>query len=182
MATASTGLPEHHVAHHFDSAEQEFDSVKTGMWLFLASEIMMFGALFVGALLFHTLHHGGFAEGAAHLDWKLGTVNTFFLLTSGLTMGLAVIAAILALAGKPRWAIVPGVVELALITFTFVSLYSRLSDLGSSTAAQLEGNPFKEIAGAMVKTIGFSWGWVSLYIGALMTTFHAPLVRLISRR
>ena len=30
MATASTGLPEHHVAHHFDSAEQEFDSVKTG--------------------------------------------------------------------------------------------------------------------------------------------------------
>jgi cytochrome c oxidase subunit 3 len=102
MATASTGLPEHHVAHHFDSAEQEFDSVKTGMWLFLASEIMMFGALFVGALLFHTLHHGGFAEGAAHLDWKLGTVNTFFLLTSGLTMGLAVIAAQSSQQGKVR--------------------------------------------------------------------------------
>jgi cytochrome c oxidase subunit 3 len=92
MATA-TGLPEHHVAHHFDSAEQEFDSAKTGMWLFLASEIMMFGALFVGALLFHTLHHGGFAEGAAHLDWRMGAINTFFLLTSGLTMGLAVVAA-----------------------------------------------------------------------------------------
>ncbi|MBN8996948.1 MAG: hypothetical protein J0H63_10805 [Rhizobiales bacterium] len=96
-------------------------------------------------------------------------------------IGLAVIAAILALAGRPRWAIVPGILELALITFTFLSLYSRLSDLAPQTAAQLEGNPFKEIAGAMVKTIGFSWGWVPLYIGALMTTFHAPLVRLISR-
>ncbi|MDB5102453.1 MAG: Cytochrome c oxidase polypeptide [Fibrobacteres bacterium] len=93
MATASTGLPEHHVAHHFDSADQEFDSVKTGMWLFLASEIMMFGALFVGALVFMTLHPAAFREGAHHLDWRMGAINTFFLLTSGLTMGLAVIAA-----------------------------------------------------------------------------------------
>lgn len=93
MASATTGLPEHHVAHHFDSAEQEFDSVKTGMWLFLASEIMMFGALFVGALIFLTLHPTAFNEGSNSLNWQLGAVNTFFLLTSGLTMGLAVIAA-----------------------------------------------------------------------------------------
>ncbi len=91
--TATTGLPEHHVAHHFDSAQQEFDSNKMGMWLFLASEIMMFGALFVGALIFHTLHPAAFNEGSQHLDWRMGTINTFFLLTSGLTMGLAVIAA-----------------------------------------------------------------------------------------
>jgi cytochrome c oxidase subunit III len=93
MATQTTGLPEHHVAHHFDSADQEFDSVKTGMWLFLASEIMMFGALFVGALVFLTLQPAAFAEGSHHLDWRMGSINTFFLLTSGLTMGLAVIAA-----------------------------------------------------------------------------------------
>jgi cytochrome c oxidase subunit 3 len=105
MATA-TGLPEHHVAHHFDSSEQEFDSAKTGMWLFLASEIMMFGALFVGALLFHTLHPGGFAEGSAHLDWRMGAINTFFLLTSGLTMGLAVVAAQKGEQGKVRMNII----------------------------------------------------------------------------
>ncbi len=93
MATAHTGLKEHEVAHHFDSLEQEFESAKTGMWLFLASEIMMFGALFVGALIFHTLHPAAFAEGSQHLNWHMGAVNTFFLLTSGLTMGLAVIAA-----------------------------------------------------------------------------------------
>src|SRR3954471_21894281 len=93
MATAFTGLPEHHVAHHFDSADQEFDSAKTGMWLFLASEIMMFGGLFVGALVFLTLHPVAFQEGSHHLDWRMGAINTFFLLTSGLTMGLAVHAA-----------------------------------------------------------------------------------------
>lgn len=89
-AKSASGLIEHEVAHHFDSLEQEFDSHKLGMWLFLASEIMMFGALFVGALVFLTLYPDAFHEGSRHLDWKLGAVNTFFLLTSGLTMGLAV--------------------------------------------------------------------------------------------
>ena len=94
MAKAATdGLIVRETAHHFDSAEQEFDSVKTGMWLFLASEIMMFGGLFVGCILFITLHNEAFREGARHLDWRLGTLNTFFLLTSGLTMGLALHAA-----------------------------------------------------------------------------------------
>lgn len=92
-AKTAGGLQEHEVAHHFDSAEQEFDSVKTGMWLFLASEIMMFGALLGGVVLFLTLHNGAFREGSQHLDWRMGSLNTFFLLTSGLTMGLAVWAA-----------------------------------------------------------------------------------------
>ncbi len=102
MATAHNGLQEHEVAHHFDSLEQEFDSAKTGMWLFLASEIMMFGALFVGALIFHTLHPAAFTEGSRHLQWGMGAINTFFLLTSGLTMGLAVYAAQQAQQGKVR--------------------------------------------------------------------------------
>ena len=89
----SAGLQEHEVAHHFDSLEQEFDSNRMGMWLFLASEIMMFGGLFVGAIWFMTIHPQAFSEGSHHLDWRMGTLNTFFLLTSGLTMGLAVFAA-----------------------------------------------------------------------------------------
>jgi hypothetical protein len=97
-------------------------------------------------------------------------------------MGFAVIAAVLALAGKPRWAVVPGILELALITFTFVSLYTRLSDLGPAADAQLEGNPFKDVAGAIVRSAGFSWGWVPLYLGALMTTFNGPLARLVTRK
>ena len=42
---------------------------------------------------FLTLHTEAFREGSHHLDWRMGAINTFFLLTSGLTMGLAVFAA-----------------------------------------------------------------------------------------
>lgn len=108
-SAATGGLKEHEVAHHFDSAEQEFDSIKTGMWLFMASEIMMFGALFVGAILFLTLHTAAFREGAHHLDWRLGTLNTFFLLTSGLTMGLAVVSAQNGKQGNVRLALIASI-------------------------------------------------------------------------
>ncbi len=102
LASASSGLKTHEVAHHFDDLDQEFDSHKTGMWLFLASEIMMFGALFVGLIIFMTRWPGAYHEGSSHLDWRLGTVNTFFLLTSGLTMALAAYYAQQSNQGKVR--------------------------------------------------------------------------------
>lgn len=80
---------EHEVPHHFDDLEQEFESHKMGMWLFLASEIMMFGALLVGGFILLYRFPGAFAEGRAHLDLGMGALNTFFLLTSGFTMALA---------------------------------------------------------------------------------------------
>jgi cytochrome c oxidase subunit III len=99
---SSSGLKEHEVAHHFDDLEQEFESHKTGMWLFLASEIMMFGGLFVGLIIFMTRWPEAYREGSLHLDWKLGAVNTFFLLTSGLTMALAAYHAQQSNQGKVR--------------------------------------------------------------------------------
>lgn len=96
-------------------------------------------------------------------------------------IGLAVVAAVLALLGKTRWSAVVGILELALIAFTFVTLYTRIADLGASTEAQLEGNPFKGLAGAMARSIGFSWAWVPLFVGAGMTAACRPLARLIRR-
>ena len=86
---AATTLQEHEVAHHFDDLEQEFESHRFGMWLFMASEIMMFGALLVGGLFLLYLHPDAFAESRLHLDWRLGALNTFFLLTGGFTMARA---------------------------------------------------------------------------------------------
>jgi cytochrome c oxidase subunit III len=100
--SSSTALKEHEFAHHFDDAKQEFESNNTGMWLFLASEIMMFGALFVGCLVFRTLHPAAFHAGSLHLNWQLGTLNTFFLLTSGYTMAMAVYQGQQANQGKVR--------------------------------------------------------------------------------
>jgi cytochrome c oxidase subunit 3 len=89
MSVQATAPKEHEVAHHFDDLEQEFQSHRMGMWLFLASEIMMFGALLVGGFILMYRFPEAFAQGRAHLDWRLGAINTFFLLTSGFTMALA---------------------------------------------------------------------------------------------
>lgn len=61
---------------------------KLGMWWFLASEIMIFGGLIVTYVLFRVAH-GGWADQAAHVNWRLGALNTLVLVTSSLTMILA---------------------------------------------------------------------------------------------
>lgn len=81
---------EHHVAHHFDSSDQEFTSAQLGMWLFLAQEVLFFSALFVAYAVFKYLYPEMFVEGASHLNWKMGALNTCFLVTSSFTMVMGV--------------------------------------------------------------------------------------------
>ena len=64
---------------------------KVGVWWFLASEIMVFGGLISAYVLFRVAH-GGWAEQAAHVNWRLGALNTLVLVTSSLTMILALSA------------------------------------------------------------------------------------------
>src|SRR4026207_1469813 len=80
----------HHHAHHFASAEDEFEASKQGMWVFLVTEVLMFGGLFVAYTIFRGMVPEMFHEGAHHLDMKLGAINTVVLITSSLTMVLAV--------------------------------------------------------------------------------------------
>ena len=89
MSTANT---HHHksLAHHFKTLDQQFDAAKLGVWLFLCTEILMFGGLFVGYIIFHSIYPEMFAEGAKHLDWRLGATNTVVLLASSLTMALGI--------------------------------------------------------------------------------------------
>lgn len=82
----------HHHAHHFESAEHEFLSAKQGMWLFLVTEVLMFGGLFVGYTIFRGMYSDMFHEAHHMLDWKMGALNTIVLITSSLTMVLAVSA------------------------------------------------------------------------------------------
>lgn len=80
----------HHFAHHFKNAEHEYQSSKEGIWLFMVTEILMFGGLFVGYSIMHALYPTMFAEGASHLDWRLGSINTVVLILSSLTMALGI--------------------------------------------------------------------------------------------
>jgi cytochrome c oxidase subunit III len=85
-------MPERHaaLAPQFDSLEQQHETATLGMWVFLATELMLFGALFTGYTVYRFLYPAGFAEGSHHLDVVLGTINTVVLITSSLTMALAV--------------------------------------------------------------------------------------------
>lgn len=88
-----TTIVRHEVAHHFESAEQEFSAAKMGMWLFLVTEVLLFSGLFVAYTVFKNLYPEMWSEASSHLDWKLGTLNTVILITSSFTMALAVRAA-----------------------------------------------------------------------------------------
>jgi cytochrome c oxidase subunit 3 len=85
--------------HQFDDLEQQRDCYTLGMWLFLITEVMMFGGLFFAYALYRWKYDGAFHEGARHLDVTMGTINTFVLLVSSLTMALAVHGA----AEKRKW-------------------------------------------------------------------------------
>lgn len=90
MSTANPEKSTHHYAHHFESAEHEYQSAKQGVWLFLCTEILMFGGLFVGYAIFHHLYPELFKVGSKFTDWRLGAANTVVLLTSSLTMALGI--------------------------------------------------------------------------------------------
>src|SRR5690348_9114152 len=76
-------------AHQFVSAEQQHEADELGMWVFLVTEIMFFGGLFVAYLVYRYTYPAAFALGSHKLDVTLGTINTAILLTSSFTMALA---------------------------------------------------------------------------------------------
>jgi cytochrome c oxidase subunit 3 len=76
--------------HHFTTSEQQADAGKIGMWLFLVTEILLFGGLFVGFAIMQSLHREAFVAAHHHLDRTLGFINTLVLLCSSYTMVMAV--------------------------------------------------------------------------------------------
>jgi cytochrome c oxidase subunit 3 len=90
MTTRNPAAGGHQHSHHFDSAEHEYESDKLGIWLFMVTEILMFGGLFVAYIIFHQIYPEMFAEGAKQLSWKMGFFNTLVLIGSSLTMALGI--------------------------------------------------------------------------------------------
>lgn len=85
----SPGASEHlHV--QFEEIEQQNDTYVVGMWTFLVTEVMFFGGFFLVYLIYRAQNHAAFYVAHHELDITLGTVNTFILLFSSLTMALAV--------------------------------------------------------------------------------------------
>jgi cytochrome c oxidase subunit 3 len=88
-------VAEHHPAlqHHFDSLEQQLDASTLGMWVFLVTEVLFFGGMFLAYALYRIWYPDAWAAASHHLDVWLGAFNTTVLIASSLTMALAVRAA-----------------------------------------------------------------------------------------
>ena len=89
------------LAHHFSTPSVQAGAARLGMWLFLGTEVLLFGGLFVGYAMYRTLYRAAFVACSHHLDRRLGTVDTLVLVTSSLTMALGLH---LARAGRGRQA------------------------------------------------------------------------------
>src|SRR5947208_5347644 len=79
--------------HHFDNMEQQREAGALGMWVFLVTEIMFFGAMFFAYTLYRTKYPAAFASASNHLSLPLGAINTAVLIFSSFTMVLAVYSA-----------------------------------------------------------------------------------------
>ncbi len=76
--------------HHFENLDQQHEASMLGMWVFLATEVLFFGGLIMAYVVYRTIYHESFVAAGRRLDVVLGGINTVVLLTSSLTMALAV--------------------------------------------------------------------------------------------
>jgi cytochrome c oxidase subunit 3 len=89
-----------HLAHHFESPQQQFESGKLGIWLFLTTEVLLFSGLFCAYAVYRAGHPEIFAYAHLYLSKALGATNTVVLIFSSFTMAAAVRAAQV---GSQRW-------------------------------------------------------------------------------
>jgi cytochrome c oxidase subunit 3 len=79
--------------HHFENMEQQREAGTLGMWVFLVTEIMFFGGMFLAYTLYRSKYPEAFASASNHLSWQLGAINTGVLIFSSFTMAMAVYSA-----------------------------------------------------------------------------------------
>src|SRR5919197_6692290 len=94
MMSTHAAAPEVHahpsLQHHFENMEQQREAGTIGMWVFLSTEIMFFGGMFLAYALYRSTYPASFASASNHLDITLGTLNTAGLILSSFTMAMAV--------------------------------------------------------------------------------------------
>ncbi len=79
-----------YLQHHFADMDQQTDAAKLGMWVFLVTEVLLFGGLFGFYTFYRAMYPDMFHEAHKVLDVTMGTINTFVLITSSLTMALSI--------------------------------------------------------------------------------------------
>ncbi len=76
------------LAHHFENLEKQQHAARLGMWLFLATEVLLFAALFAAYAVYRYLFAQEFSEASRGLQTWIGLVNTLVLVTSSFTVAM----------------------------------------------------------------------------------------------
>jgi cytochrome c oxidase subunit 3 len=97
-------------AEHFESFERQAEASRFGMWVFLASEALLFGGLFALYAAYRVRWPEAFATGVADNDVVLGSTNTVVLITSSFFVALAVHER-----RRERWTIATSCVSVAVL-------------------------------------------------------------------
>ncbi len=79
-----------HIAHHDEHRDDE--GSKLGIWLFIFTELLFFGGLFITYAVYRHAHPQAFHMAAQQLDVTVGTINTVILLISSMTIAMATTA------------------------------------------------------------------------------------------
>jgi cytochrome c oxidase subunit III len=77
-------------APQFASSRHRDETAELGMWVFIATEILLFGGLLLGYFVYRHAYPQAFAEASRHTDILIGTANTAILLTSSFLVACAV--------------------------------------------------------------------------------------------
>jgi cytochrome c oxidase subunit 3 len=99
MSKAAEHAHSSHLKHHYADDAQQMDSAKLGTWVFLLTEVLLFGGLFCFYSIYRSWNPEIFHNAHVFLDVKLGATNTVVLIVSSLTMALAIRSMQL---GKPK--------------------------------------------------------------------------------
>lgn len=77
-----------HLEVQYDDPEHQEQAALSGMWVFLATEVLFFGGLFVAYIIYHSTYPADFSHGVRLTNHLLGSLDAVILLTSSLTMSL----------------------------------------------------------------------------------------------
>jgi cytochrome c oxidase subunit III len=161
--------------HHFENLEQQREAGTLGMWVFLVTEIMFFGGMFLAYTLYRSKFPEAFAIASNHLDITLGAVNTAVLICSSFTMAMAVYSTQV---GKRRPQIISLVLTiilgLAFLGIKAVEYYQKYED-HLIPGSLIPGNPFNPDPKEMHLTEGVMMQHVQMFywIYFAMTGMHA---------
>ncbi len=94
------GPHENPLQEQFETPGQQHEADTLGMWVFLSTEVLLFGGLITSYVTYRSLYEPAFHAGSSHLDIVSGTVMTLLLLASSFSMALSVHAAVNELRGR----------------------------------------------------------------------------------